>query len=357
MEKEVVYVFISHSHKDIEKVRIIRNFLEKLNSEPLLFFLKSLTDEDEITELIKKEIDARIWFIYCKSKNSLNSTWVKTELEYVKETNKENFLEIDLDEDFIGLSLKEEKEKQIIQAFNNIRFLSSINVSYSNNDSTFVKDVVNCLNKFNIKVSLDNELSLSPINIKENNKKLCLSFISNSSLNEDYKMKRNKNIINIPIILDNNYKIKNKYDLCIVPNMNNSEDCGLSIINDINNVMLNPNDYFINKLKFLKNDDMYNDLIDDDGNTYELKVITSNRIIINKSIINKVNYLIIVNYKTIFDINYAYIIPAYYINDLFNLNDSKSKIINLKITKKLINEFSSKFINDPIRDIKDILSN
>ncbi len=357
MEKEIVYVFISHSHKDIEKVRIVRNFLEKLNSEPLLFFLKSLTDEDEITELIKKEIDARIWFIYCKSKNSLDSTWVKTELEYVKETNKENFLEIDLDEDFIGLSLKEEKEKQIIQAFNNIRFLSSINVSYSNNDSISVKDIVNCLNKYNIKVSLDNELSLSPINIKENNKKLCLSFISNSSLNEDYKMKRNNNIINIPIILDNNYKIKNKYDLCIVPNMNNSEDCGLSIINDINNVMLNPKDYFINKLKFLKNDDMYNDLIDDDGNTYELKLITSNKIIINKSIINKVNYLIIINYKTIFDINYAYIIPAYYINDLFNLNDSKSKIINLKITKKLITEFSSKFLDNPIKDIKDILSN
>ena len=357
MEKEIVYIFISHSHKDIEKVRIIRNFLEKLNSEPLLFFLKSLTDEDEITELIKKEIDARIWFIYCKSKNSLNSTWVKTELEYVKETNKENFLEIDLDEDFIGLSLKEEKEEQIIQAFNNIRFLSSINVSYSNNDSISVKDIVNCLNKYNIKVSLDNELSLSPINIKENNKKLCLSFISNSSLNEDYKMKRNKNIINIPIILDNNYKIKNKYDLCIVPNMNNSEASALSIINDINNVMLNPNDYFINKLKFLKNDDMYNDLIDDDGNTYELKLITSNRIIINKSIINKVNYLIIINYKTIFDINYAYVIPAYYINDLFNLNDSKSKIINLKITKKLINEFSSKFVDNPIKDIKDILSN
>ena len=356
MEKEVVYVFISHSHKDIEKVRIIRNFLEKLNSEPLLFFLKSLTDEDEITELIKKEIDARIWFIYCKSKNSLDSTWVKTELEYVKETNKENFLEIDLDEDFIGLSLKEEKEKQIIQAFNNIRFLSSINVSYSNNDSISVKDIVNYLNKYNIKVSLDNELSLSPINTKENNKKLCLSFISNSSLNEDYKMKRNKNIINIPIILDNNYKIKNKYDLCIVPNMNNSEASALSIINDINNVMLNPNDYFINKLKFLKNDDMYNDLIDDDGNTYELKLITSNKIIINKSIINKVNYLIIVNYKTIFDINYAYIIPANYINELFNLNDSKSKIINLKITKKLITEFSSKFVDNPIRDIKDILS-
>lgn len=356
MEKEVVYVFISHSHKDIEKVRIIRNFLEKLNSEPLLFFLKSLTDEDEITELIKKEIDARIWFIHCKSKNSLNSTWVKTELEYVKETNKENFLEIDLDEDFTNLSLKEEKRDQIIQAFNNIRFLSSINVSYSNNDSISVKDIVNCLNKYNIKVSLDNELSLSPINIKEKNKKLCLSFLSNSSLNEDYKMKRNNNIINIPIILDNNYKIKNKYDLCIVPNMNNSEASALSIINDINNVMHNPNDYFINKLKFLKNDDMYNDLIDDDGNTYELKLTTSNKIIINKSIINKVNYLIIVNYKTIFDINYAYIIPANYINDLFNLNDSKSKIINLKITKKLITEFSSKFVDNPIRDIKDILS-
>ena len=30
---------------------------------------------------------------------------------------------------------------------------------------------------------------------------------------------------------------------------------------------------------------------------------------------------------------------------------------NLKITKKLINEFSSKFVDNPIKDIKDILSN
>ena len=57
--------------------------------------------------------------------------------------------------------------------------------------------------------------------------------------------------------------------------------------------------------KLILDERKYNDLIDDDGNTYELKVITSNKIIINKSIINKVNYLIIVNYKTIFDINYA----------------------------------------------------
>ena len=37
------YVFISHSHKDIEKVRILRNVMEENGFEPLCFFLKCLT--------------------------------------------------------------------------------------------------------------------------------------------------------------------------------------------------------------------------------------------------------------------------------------------------------------------------
>ena len=39
------FVFISHSHKDIATVRRIRNKLESLGFEPLLFYLKCLSDE------------------------------------------------------------------------------------------------------------------------------------------------------------------------------------------------------------------------------------------------------------------------------------------------------------------------
>ena len=48
------YVFISHSHQDIRKVRQIRNAMEEAGFEPLCFYLKCLHDEDEIEGLIKK---------------------------------------------------------------------------------------------------------------------------------------------------------------------------------------------------------------------------------------------------------------------------------------------------------------
>ena len=53
------YIFLSHSHEDIEKVREIRNSLEQDGFEPLCFYLKCLSDDSEIEDLIKREIDAR----------------------------------------------------------------------------------------------------------------------------------------------------------------------------------------------------------------------------------------------------------------------------------------------------------
>ena len=70
------WVFISHSHKDLGAVRKIRNHLEKLGFEPLMFYLKCLSDENEIEELIKREIDERDWFIYADSQSARASRWV-----------------------------------------------------------------------------------------------------------------------------------------------------------------------------------------------------------------------------------------------------------------------------------------
>ena len=41
-------IFLSHSSKDIEKVRQIRDILEALDYEPLLFHLKCLDDDTKI---------------------------------------------------------------------------------------------------------------------------------------------------------------------------------------------------------------------------------------------------------------------------------------------------------------------
>jgi hypothetical protein len=40
------WVFVSHSHRDLENVRPIRNELERRGHHPLLCFLKDLEDND-----------------------------------------------------------------------------------------------------------------------------------------------------------------------------------------------------------------------------------------------------------------------------------------------------------------------
>ncbi len=93
------WVFISHSHRDIEKVRRIRNHLEKMGFEPLMFYLKCLSDENEIEELIKREIDEREWFIYADSPNARASKWVQTEREHIETHDGKRVFTIDLNAD------------------------------------------------------------------------------------------------------------------------------------------------------------------------------------------------------------------------------------------------------------------
>lgn len=78
------WVFISHSNKDFEKIIPVRNKLEAMQYKPLLFFLKCLEDDNEIFELIKREIKSRDRFILCDSKNSRNSEWVQKEVDFIK---------------------------------------------------------------------------------------------------------------------------------------------------------------------------------------------------------------------------------------------------------------------------------
>lgn len=92
-----IWVFLSHSNKDYEKVIKVRNLLEQNDFRPLMFFLKCLNDDDEIDDLIKREIDSRGRFILCDSKNARKSCWVKKEIEYIKSKNR-IYQTIDLDD-------------------------------------------------------------------------------------------------------------------------------------------------------------------------------------------------------------------------------------------------------------------
>ena len=82
------WVFLSHSNKDFDRVKALRNKLENKNYRPLLFFLKCLEKDDEIFELIKREISVRDRFILCNSQNTSESKWVQKEIEYIKSLNR-----------------------------------------------------------------------------------------------------------------------------------------------------------------------------------------------------------------------------------------------------------------------------
>ena len=59
------WIFVSHSTRDLERVRLVRNAIEAANGEPIRFFLKCLSEHDEIDELIEREIRARNFFLLC----------------------------------------------------------------------------------------------------------------------------------------------------------------------------------------------------------------------------------------------------------------------------------------------------
>lgn len=68
---EGAWIFLSHSNKDFEQVREIRNELEHRGHKPLMFFLRCLENDDaRLPELLKEEIAARNWFILCHNPNA-----------------------------------------------------------------------------------------------------------------------------------------------------------------------------------------------------------------------------------------------------------------------------------------------
>ncbi len=84
------WVFLSHSNKDIINVREVRDKLEENGFYPIMFYLKCLEQEpdDTVLALLKREIQARPRFVLCRSANTIDSYWVKQEVEYIKSLNR-----------------------------------------------------------------------------------------------------------------------------------------------------------------------------------------------------------------------------------------------------------------------------
>ena len=150
-----ITIFLSHSHKDIEKVRKIRDILETLECEPLIFFLKCLDDKnEELEEFIKEEINARSIFVYCKSSNSESSAWVKKELDYIKSFDTKRLYSIDIENDFsMGLIT-------FLQQIATILKHNRIFISYSHRDLETADIITKYLTKNGYQITYDSELRI-----------------------------------------------------------------------------------------------------------------------------------------------------------------------------------------------------
>ena len=144
IDSKEIWIFLSHSNKDFEKVRFIRNYLEEHSCRPLMFYLKCLSNDDEIDNLIKREIDCRTRFIICDSENSRESKWVQSEVAYIKSQLRAY--------DTIDLSMTEE---EISTLLDEIIKGTQIYLSYHSNDAELVNAVYSHIKKYDIRCILD----------------------------------------------------------------------------------------------------------------------------------------------------------------------------------------------------------
>lgn len=140
MEHGGCYIFLSHASANINIVRRIRNEFESLGQNPIAFHLRCLDEnykgrDEELWNLIYREIDAREWFVYCQSPEAKESDNVQKEYAYIKQAGKDKIWEIDITEDWEVIRKKIHKIAADLEVF----------ISYSREDMAVAKALKNVL--------------------------------------------------------------------------------------------------------------------------------------------------------------------------------------------------------------------
>lgn len=136
MDPEGIWVFVSHSTKDFERVRLVRNALEESGFRPILFYLKSVTDDSEISGLLKREIDARKRFILCDSPNARSSKYVKSEVDYIR--SKSRMYEVI---DLAQIHLGDYEKDEVMGLLKSFRIRSQVFLSYLHHDKELAREL------------------------------------------------------------------------------------------------------------------------------------------------------------------------------------------------------------------------
>ncbi|MDX4069885.1 toll/interleukin-1 receptor domain-containing protein [Aliarcobacter skirrowii] len=250
------WVFLSHSSKDYESVKLVRNYLEDNGFSALMFYLKCLEDKDKedfVQNIIKWEIESRNIFVLCNSEEAKSSNWVREEFKYVKTLKNKIIKEIDME-------IFKYRKATALSVLDTLINNATLYFIYHSENKEIVTKIYNFLNSkgFQILKNNPNTTSMTFKN-KTNNfisaieeaykKGTILIFLSKKVLDSNwfwYEKERalsNKNkIFIIPIILDDvridefPAFINSRYTLTLNYNFN-EEDYLSKIENMINNVL------------------------------------------------------------------------------------------------------------------------
>jgi len=206
------WVFISHSSKDFEYVRTVRDYLEDSGFSTLMIYLKSLDNKSKETlmkQILKDEIDSRNIFVLCDSVNAKASTWVDWEINYVESLSNKIVTKIDIEK------LKYRKCTELSK-LDNLMNSSTIYSIYSREDKNRVNLILDKLNSIGFRIfedavsmklgnNISDKLNSSINAIAE--KGVVLIFLSNNAINSNWFWKEKQMALNeeafiIPIILD-----------------------------------------------------------------------------------------------------------------------------------------------------------
>lgn len=157
-DNKEIWIFLSHSSADFEKVRLIRNYLEEKSFRPLMFYLKCLDSDEETYNLITREIDVRTRFILCDSENARASEWVKREMDYITSKEPKRSYEI------LDMSKPIEDLKSQLDFYTN---QTNIFISYARSDQQTSEYICNRLRKYDLKVLCDYEFLSDGSNFAE----------------------------------------------------------------------------------------------------------------------------------------------------------------------------------------------
>lgn len=140
------WIFLSHSHRDLAKVREIRDELERRGHNPLIFFLKCLEDNSsELPDLLRREIGARTWFILCDSPNARESRWVQEEVEMITSLEGKVFETVDLSKDL----------QRQLHKLNDLSKRATVFLSYSRSDTDLAERIGTALARADFRVFVD----------------------------------------------------------------------------------------------------------------------------------------------------------------------------------------------------------